>query len=330
MSTIVRSWTVSLNNVPASQATLDAQAKSIIRALKDCIKLAGYTVEYSCDAVTAGTAGDGVDRWSADANLTWNAPDGTNAVKHSWFVLKRANGQLPNSKFTYILIDLSTGASSQQQIAVQVSSSAFSGGSTGVAPTATTANRQSFATKQFVRATVANSKFHFLYNTVGDWVFYTSVDGTGRIIFAAGSLISANYETGTNYPCIDFWAFADSATGALTIANLQSATHCVMFNPDGTAQTSGVFGPCNPSCGSNVMSIFTNTGSTISGKMPMVPVPIGQFSTTIAFKGVLVDVWFAPTGSGVNLGTEEPDTGTTTTCIVCDFWVPNGGGTLLL
>jgi hypothetical protein len=56
-----------------------------------------------------------------------------------------------------------------------------------------------------------------------------------------------------------------------------------------------------------------------------VPVLIGTFSSTIAFKGTLVDIYLAPTGTGVVQGTETPGTGASEYAIMGEFWVPNGG-----
>ena len=50
-----------------------------------------WTVEYSCDGVTAGTPGDNVDRWTdrSDVSFGNTAQDGTTGV--SWIVLKNSS-----------------------------------------------------------------------------------------------------------------------------------------------------------------------------------------------------------------------------------------------
>jgi hypothetical protein len=87
-----------------------------------------WTIAYSCNGTTAGTAGDGVDRWSASADIVHAA----GGVAHSWMVLKQtgisANFQL--------LIDFNTATSYQASISCSPSAG-FTGGSTTAAPTAT-------------------------------------------------------------------------------------------------------------------------------------------------------------------------------------------------
>ena len=88
-----------------------------------------WTVRYLCDSVTAGTAGDGVDRWSADTKLVW-ANAGT---AHSWIVLRQTG-----IGTTYELLISCEGTSvSGSLLTILTSISGFSGGSTTARPTAT-------------------------------------------------------------------------------------------------------------------------------------------------------------------------------------------------
>lgn len=335
----VRNWVQSFNNSPGDQSTLLAQNRTIIRALKDCIKLAGYTVYYSCGdngagVFTAGVAGDGVDRWGANNALTW-ATAGSN---HSWIVLQRGAGQLPNSKTQYVLLDLANATANS--FIRQTSSTVYSGGSATAAPTATTANRIIFGggATQVTRTPVVNHKYSFEYSDAGDWIFWVSVDGTGRIPFGSCSLItgSTTYESGLNYPTFNFQNYSDDATGgAFKFTNLQSIGSVGMFRQNDTVETGGnaagietLTGPG----GASIAGSYTNTGSAISGKLPMWPIPIGMFSAgNLAPYGTLVDVWAGPSGSGINQGDTNPLAPAAAQYImVGNLWVPTNNTGLQL
>jgi len=89
---------------------------------------APWSVLYSCDGTTAGTAGDLVDRWSAIAKLVWaNA-----GVAHSWIILKQT-GIASNFQ---LCIDLSNSTSSNATV-VFSPNAGFTGGTTTARPTAT-------------------------------------------------------------------------------------------------------------------------------------------------------------------------------------------------
>lgn len=55
-----------------------------------------WTVSFSCDSVTAGAPGDGVDHWTAPTNIV----TGTGAAVRSWIVLKQP-GISPNFEVCY-------------------------------------------------------------------------------------------------------------------------------------------------------------------------------------------------------------------------------------
>lgn len=86
-------WQFNPNQAITAQGTALATSKRIWRTEKNAmIGFASnpWTVRYSCggSSPVAGTAGDGVDRWTADADLVWAAA----ASPHSWIVLRNAHG----------------------------------------------------------------------------------------------------------------------------------------------------------------------------------------------------------------------------------------------
>ena len=132
LPTLSKTWQFNVNNQTTAQGTALADARKTLRAIKNAMigfATNPWTVRYSCDSVTAGTAGDGVDRWSADTNLVW-ANAGT---AHSWIVLRQTG-----IGTTYELLISCEGTSSSGSIlTILTSISGFSGGSTTARPTAT-------------------------------------------------------------------------------------------------------------------------------------------------------------------------------------------------
>lgn len=315
--TLLRTWTVSLNNVP-SQATLDAQGKAVTLAYANLLIAAGYTCEGSSNGTTG--AMDAVNRWSTAANLIWEAAGSA----HSWIVLKHP------SRSQRVLIDLSTGATNQHLRNITWGATAFGGGAPTnlVAPTATTAgNARTYTNKQYLAAALANVKFHALRNTATDVLFFVSADGSGVFSSASGMVISANFETGDNHPVLSFESFTATAPGAFSYTNLNSTTHSTMWNNNDTIAASSTHGPvqyAQPGSASNVLVNQSNTWSSISGKATALPVLLYTgTAVTNSPRGFMVDIAAAPTGTGVASGTEEPQSPTPSeTAIFGEFWVP--------
>lgn len=136
----IRTWQFQNGTVIAASGTALGTARNLLLAIKNAFLGAGawtdatgaatassgnWTVDYSCDSVTAGVPGDAVDRWAAAANLVWAAG------AHSWTVLKQtgmAGGDV------YVCIDLSTATVNQATIVI--SRAGFMGGTTLARPTA--------------------------------------------------------------------------------------------------------------------------------------------------------------------------------------------------
>lgn len=329
MSNIVRNWTCSLNQAPASNATLLAQAQSILRARKDNYKNAGWSVVGSSDSTTAGM--DATDRWTADNKLVWAA----GGVAHSWIVLKSPTNNPSTGKSVYVGLQCSTGAGNPHLVNEFVTSVAPTAGSTTVDPTTTGGSTKSMNNVQFLRSPVVNAHYHALYNTQGDVVFFTSSDGVGWPAHTSGYCTTLNFETGLNYPCIAWSNWNDATPGGWALLlGLNGGASTAGFMQDGSIATStGVmyytFG-----------SLFTaqmngNQGTIVTAsKWLLMPAPVGIAGTpsggasTVGFGGTLVDIWLAPSGANTPLGTEEPASpATSTTAKFGDGMFPNGGVT---
>lgn len=323
MSAPTRTWTVSWNNVPASQATKLAQAAEILYQLKTRIIAAAggsWQVDGSSNGAGAG-AMDATDRWSSAANVIW-----ASAGNRSWIVLSKTDYPTTGNK-VYLTIDCSIAAGSEQLVDISWATAIPTGGSATAAPTQPT-NFKTFASKQFIRTPVAALKYHILTNTAGDWHLFVSADGSGYAMTAWSSKVMTNFDTGAKWPWMGLASFADSGKGGFTVILGQSTSHSVGFQQTNDAPYSVIFGPVDlnvAGLGGSPMGQFDSAGSDISGQFPAAPVLVFGYDGSVnnAFQGAEVDLWLAPTHASVAQGTERP-TGTSQWALVGEFWVPNG------
>lgn len=139
----IRTWQFQVSQVIAASGVALTTGRNLMLAAKNSMLGAGawtdaanaatastnnFAVDYSCDGVTAGAAGDGVDRWAINTDLDW----AVSGSAHSWTVLKQtalAGGTL------YVCVDLNSA--SVNQASVVISRAGFTGGTTTNRPTAT-------------------------------------------------------------------------------------------------------------------------------------------------------------------------------------------------
>lgn len=162
LPTLTKTWQHSVNNQTLALGTALADNKRTMRGIKNA--LIGFAtnpavVKYSCNGTTAGTAGDGVDRWSADSDLVW-ANAGT---AHSWIVLLLA-GISSNHQ---VLISLEGASGAGAIVTIYESQSVgFSGGSTTARPTATDEFAVS-AGGSWSSSSDISARFHVMQSTDG-------------------------------------------------------------------------------------------------------------------------------------------------------------------
>lgn len=326
MSTIFRTWTIALNVVPATNATLQGQASSVLRARKNNYVNAGWTVQSSSDGVTQSNT----DLWVSDAALVWAAA----GVAHSHCVLRSQT--LGGGRFIYLLLACSTGATNQHLVNETMSSAVFTGGTTTADPTTTALMFRTNNNKQFLRTPVAASHYHAMYNTVGDAVFFTSPDAAGYPAHASGYITPANGESGINYPCWGFSRWQDSAPGGFVVANgsMGTAANSWMWLQDGiVAQNQSGAWTYAVTSGQEFMSNFNGNQGSIGALATwlLMPMPIGAVGTptggslTAGFYGTAVDISLAPNGTNTPQADGEPNIGTLTTAKFGEGMFPCGG-----
>lgn len=133
INTLEKSWQFNVNNALAAQGTSLATTRRMLRLIKNAMigfATLPWTVRYSCNGTTAGTAGDGVDRWTADADIAFQTAD--TGTARSWIVLRNTDG-------VEILIEArSASTTTGRNLRIVMSAAAgFTGGTTTTRPTAT-------------------------------------------------------------------------------------------------------------------------------------------------------------------------------------------------
>lgn len=133
LAALEKTWQYDVNRVQAATGAVLTTHRQIIRGIKNrllAFSTLPWTVRYSCDSSVAGLAGDGVDRWSADASLVWATGDVTGA--RSWIVLRNTDG------CELLLECRNTVTTSGKALRIVFSPAAgFTGGSVAGRPTAT-------------------------------------------------------------------------------------------------------------------------------------------------------------------------------------------------
>lgn len=328
---LVRTWTATLNSVP-SQGTQLAQARAVLRAWKDGIKAAGWTCDGSSSSTAAGM--DGTDRWAADSNLVWNGAGSA----HSWIVLKSPTNYPSTGKNIWLLIALSAGSGASNAttrtayIRLVWASAAFTGGSTTADPTLPT-NYREIASQQFIKGdgtTFTAGKYHVIRNTLGDFLMLFSNDSSGYFCSYLCSFQSTGAEVGDTYPWIGSSNFNNAAPGAFFRTALEG-NNSAAFWIDDTPIVGAYYAANLISNGASPYESFLVGGSNITGTYPAVPVFLVSLDgSKVAFRGTLVDIAGAPSGTGIAQGTVQPASGTSLQMICGQFWVPNGNTVPLL
>ena len=157
---LAKTWQFQVNGtlpmLPGSKALI--QNTALVFAIKNGLVgfgTAPWVVRYSCNSVTAGTAGDGVDRWATVANLVWNNA----GAAHSWMVLRQTG-----IHSTYEIL-LSLEPLSSTNLIVAQSDVGFTGGTTTARPTAT--DEYILGTANMTPSILTTIRTHFMQSTDG-------------------------------------------------------------------------------------------------------------------------------------------------------------------
>lgn len=282
-----------------------------------------WTVDYSCDGTTAGTAGDGVNRWT-DATKVIRA---SGAVAHSWTVLKHT------TLGYWLLIDYSS--TTDYQAKFLIAKSAFTGGSTTAAPTSTTsAQAENTAFWSSADTAAAAGKTSKTVDAAGRFVILLGKTGASKPLCAIGLVaLSGGYSSDqmadvffldsgstTNPPChANQNAWRASSTRAMISRNYNN-TVAVACVPLALCH--------NTSSGSDFLGATMNGPDQQDGKYIDYPIRVAvvQSASHYGDKGLMLDWSWAPYGSASSTLTPnqmaEDSGGTPTHLLVGSCWVP--------
>lgn len=273
LPTLSKSWTFNCNNAIAAQGTVLADCQALLFAIISALLATGkWTVAYSCNSTTAGTAGDGVNRWASAANLVWSYA-GDN---HSWIVLKNTN--MPGGNYQ-LCFDLSSTTATIMSVVRSVHAG-FTGGSTTARPTA--ADKVTLLSDAYWGGPSPDAAMR--------WSTLVSTDGqcTRIVIAGGGSLLgflyfdrTTNEDAGTTYPFADY--IVGAASGPVTLSITATKTYPLAVSGTGSV---------------GFVSQLTDLASpsSINSNWPIVPAClIGTTSGAFGYLGMFQDMWI---GSG--------------------------------
>lgn len=240
-----------------------------------------WAVRYSCDSVTAGSAGDAVNRWAADSNIVWAAA----ASAHSWMVL-RQTGIASNYE---ILISCENGSASGSVLTIYASpSAAFTGGTTTARPTATDevallAN----ATWGGVGVSDANAKLQVMQSTDGQVTrLLIHVNNTTRTYWSF-TKPATSLAAWTN-PSVSI-ALGSSSGEVITYANLYSAANGKGKNG---ATTIALYMTGESVAGSPIGQSHNFAGD-VTGEWPVAPIGLASLTASNRDRyGTVADLWW--------------------------------------
>lgn len=294
-----KTWQFSVNNSTGLPGTALDINRTWVRTIKDqllAFASSPWAMRYSCNSVTAGTAGDGVDRITTNANLVW-ANAGT---AHSWYVI-RQTGIATNYE---LLISCENASASGNVLTIVISPSAgFTGGTTTARPTATD------------ELVINNGTWNASGVLAYRWHMWQSTDGqcTRLFTYSSGTILSSivldkpgNSVTGWSNPSI---SMATNGNTALTAAIMGSLTGPFLAKIGATTgvitvSAEGLLGNvANPSFPTNTN--WGNIANEVSGEWPMLP--LGLICTTATIRGrhgTIQDMWAG--SGGANTGDTYP------------------------
>lgn len=302
--TLVKTWQFDLNNLISEGDDLTMRSELMFQ-LKEILTdgvtfTVPWTVYSSCDAVTAGTAGDAVDRWIDNGDVVWSV-----SGDRSWIVLMQTD-YFSVGTHLYMCIECDYSATTQRNgaIGLYFSNSAFStGGSLTARPTAAnefevlpsggttiTANWQGFD---------ANTELTKRLNVMGsndgeEWRIAIAGNGVTQAVWALGKADSA--PSGWTMP---FWVMVYGQDSNTSTVTAQATT--IAGTTDRVVHWDGVLGRFISGF-TGVSPRYAETGymynalnSTFDSSRPLSPV--GLYSDTAPAVGPLgncIDMFWAP------------------------------------
>lgn len=313
LPTLVKTWIGSYNNQVVAQGTTIDTNRALLVAIKNAMlgmAAAAWTCVYSCDSATAGTAGDGVDRWSSGASLVWAAAGSA----HSWIVLKQS---AVGSNFQVCISCENAGGTT---LTIAVSKSAgFSGGSATSRPTATD--------EQVV---ISAATFGGVgTNVSARWTVQQSNDGQcTRVLLANNGVASGMWSFEVPQNPVSGWItpYLAGVVTTLTVGNLCATTSTPLSfrhsTTNGTMfmQTEGNTSGIGPADGN-----YGNAANQIDSSWPMWPIGVASKTSGVTGRhGSVFDMWLASTSR--NSGDRYPAAGSGLFAQFGSIIVPWNGG----
>lgn len=335
LPTPVKTWQYSLNTLLASTGVAITNNRNLLLAIKNQLKAFAsnpWTVRYSCNSVTAGTAGDGVDRWATNADVV----GGSAGAAHSWFVFKQA-GIATNFQMLLSVSPEGAGAFSPggNVISVFVSANAgFTGGTATARPTATDemaliqagTGSSIWGGSPITTATIRMQAMQSTDGACTRIVLCSSNVAWGIMVFDA----CTNSVTGWTNPFVAF-------VGAPSAASFPSPLGTQIATWDTTATASRVF--ISSTLGIGILTAegngsfvapadtnYGNLANEVDGNWPIYP--IGIACSTIGIRGrmgSMIDLWWG--SSAIPTG-DTYDTSSKTFAQFGNFIVPWDGTTV--
>jgi len=315
LPTLTKTWQFNVNNALASFGTAALDNKNLLLQQKNALMGFGTlpaTMFYSCNSVTAGTAGDGVDRLATAANFVANNAGSA----HSWYVLKFPG---IGSNFQFLL-DYNNNAAAGNAGQISYSPSAgFTGGSTTAAPTATDQVGPINSGSGLTGITTdLAQRWSVMQSTDGQCILiFSFAAGTPRTfgVFQKGANPTGGTPGATNSGFGHWTNQATSALGGFALQNAISATTVLSYETPA------------------MLSI----ASEVSGLWDLFPV--GQTcQATVGARGrlfTLQDIWVA--SPSLAIGDTAPLTGSPSAQFACvqanasqTIWVPWNNGAINL
>lgn len=279
-----------------------------------------WTCYYSCDGTTAGTAGDGVDRWTTYANVVQN----TSGSAHSWIVLY-------NSDFgIYCILDAN---STTNGLRFTFTKTAPTGGTTTTGPTATnawiptTSDGTSSSVTIIGDDVVATTHYtHFVTTSDGSFIFLCSRSGVNSFTtFASLTRSVGAHVNDTN----NYFACARGAISARGVPDYSSLISNGQFqsrSPNGTVvPTSG--GASSVQFGGAAWPASAGIDS-LTSTWPAFPIGVASLQTGhIAYRGTIPDWYWVATAT---VGSSIPSAANQERVVAGDIIIPFVGGAPIL
>lgn len=271
-----KTWQYSVNQQVLATGTNSGTAAKLLRGIKNSLigfGLAPWATTYSCDGVTAGTAGDGVDRWATDNNIVWNT-----SGAHSWYVL-RQTGIATNFE---LCLDCLYSSATTMNMTIAISpSTGFSGGTTSARPTSADeivlVSDGYWGVYSQGATSDSNHRYHVMQSTDGAItriIIYTSGAATGFWDFEKPAISV----TGWTNPSVSTVLGSNNGTAVITATNLYSTANA---KGKGASEMS-MFYTCESRNNVGIFSVL-NSRNDISLEYPILP--IGLESDTVSNKG---------------------------------------------